>query len=156
LVQTHASFVFIAPPFVLKVKKPVDFGFLDFSTLEKRRDACEREVTLNRRLAPHTYLGVVPITRRGRRFAFDGSGKVIEYAVRMRKLFERHFLAGLLQRGKIGNPEMDRIARTLAAFYRAQHPGLAIEDWGRVPHLRVSTDENFRQTRRFAGKTISR
>ena len=155
-VQTHASFVFIAPPFVLKVKKPVDFGFLDFSTLEKRREACEREVALNRRLAPHTYLGVVPITRCGRGFVFNGSGKVIEYAVRMRKLSEGHFLDRLLERRKIGNSEIDRIARTLADFYRAQHPGPAIEDWGRVDHLRVSTDENFRQTRRFAGKTISR
>src|SRR5438093_13052536 len=64
LVQTHASFVFLAPPFVFKVKKPVNFGFLDFSTLEKRRYFCEREVELNRRLCPHVYLGVVPIATR--------------------------------------------------------------------------------------------
>ena len=64
LVQTHASFVFIAPPFVYKVKKPVNFGFLNFSTLEKRRHFCEREVVLNRRLSPKIYLGVVPIVRR--------------------------------------------------------------------------------------------
>ena len=68
LVQTHASLVLIAPPYVYKVKKPVNFGFLDFSSLEKRRHFCEREVLLNRRLSPRVYLGVVPIATRGGRF----------------------------------------------------------------------------------------
>src|SRR5438094_464141 len=74
LVQTHASFVFIAPPFVFKVKKPVNFGFLDFSTLEKRRHCCEREIALNRRLCPKIYLGVVPISTRNGRFVFGEGG----------------------------------------------------------------------------------
>ena len=73
LVQTHASFVFIAPPFVYKVKKPVNFGFLNFSTLEKRRHFCEREVALNRRLSPSIYLGVVPISTRNGRFVFGAA-----------------------------------------------------------------------------------
>src|SRR5262245_52276539 len=86
LVQTHASFVFIAPPFVFKVKKPVNFGFLDFSTLEKRRHFCEREVTLNRRLCPEVYLGVVPISIKNGRFTFGDGDRIVEYAVQMRKL----------------------------------------------------------------------
>src|SRR6266540_5471448 len=77
LVQTHASFVFIAPPFVYKVKKPVNFGFLNFSTLEKRRHFCEREVTLNRRLSPDIYLGVVPISTRDGRFTFGAGDEVV-------------------------------------------------------------------------------
>src|SRR6266545_599760 len=92
LVQTHSSFVFIAPPFVYKVKKPVNFGFLNFSTLEKRRHFCEREVALNRRLSPNIYLGVVPISTREGRFTFGEGDEVVEYAVKMRKLSERHFL----------------------------------------------------------------
>ncbi len=67
IVQTHISIVAIAPPYVYKVKKPVDFGFVDFSTLEKRRYFCEREVVLNRRLCPYIYLGVLPISRKGSR-----------------------------------------------------------------------------------------
>src|SRR5262245_55598480 len=70
LVRSHASFVIIAPPLVYKVKKPVDFGFLDFSTLEKRGYFCRREVELNRRLSPRIYLGVVPISRTGGQLAF--------------------------------------------------------------------------------------
>src|SRR4030095_2948149 len=70
LVQTHSSFVFLVTPFVYQVKKPVNFGFLNFSTLEKRRYFCEREVELNRRLCPKMYLGVVPISTKNGRFTF--------------------------------------------------------------------------------------
>jgi len=156
LVQTHASFVFIAPPFVFKVKKPVDFGFLDFSTLEKRRHFCEREVVLNRRLCPEVYLGVVPVSVRNGRFAFGDGGDVVEYAVRMRKLTGGRFLDQLIERGKAGPADLDRIARVLKQFYEAQHPTEEIESWGRIDRLRISTDENFRQTRGFMGHTISR
>ena len=74
VVQTHASYVFLAGPIVYKVKKPVNFGFLDFSTLARRRRFCRREVELNRRLAPDVYLDVVPIRRAGRSFTLDGTG----------------------------------------------------------------------------------
>ena len=71
LIQTHISWVFIASPFVFKVKKPVNLGFLDFSTLEKRHHFCQRELKLNRRLCPDTYLGVIPIYNSGVKFAFS-------------------------------------------------------------------------------------
>ena len=80
-VHTHASLVLIVPPYVYKIKKPVDLGFLDFTTLEKRRYFCEREVALNSRLAPGIYLGVETITRQGGGFSFGGNGPVVEFAV---------------------------------------------------------------------------
>ena len=70
--ETHISWVFFAPPFVYKVKKPVDFGFLDFSTLERRRHFCEREVQLNRRLCPDVYLGVTSDLPRHERIFLRG------------------------------------------------------------------------------------
>lgn len=156
LVQTHASFVFLAPPFVFKVKQPVNFGFLDFSTLAKRRHFCEREVALNRRLCPRIYLGVVPITQRDGRLALGGDGEVVEYAVKMRQLAQHGFLRDRLQRGRVGHRELDRLANTLKTFYLAQHPTPVIEEWGRVARLKISTDENFRQTAAFVGQTLSR
>ena len=72
---THISAVFLAGPFVYKVKKPVELGFLDFSTLEKRRHFCEEEVRLNRRLAPEVYLGVVPVTRDARVVRVEGEAR---------------------------------------------------------------------------------
>ncbi len=156
LVQTHASYVFIAPPFVFKVKKPVNFGFLNFSTLEKRRQFCVREVALNRRLAPRLYLGVVSISLRNDHLALGEGDEVVEYAVKMRKLSEGHFLDQRLRRGRLQPGDLDRIAGALKEFYLAQQPTEEVEAWGRIERLRISTDENFRQAREFIGQTISR
>src|SRR6266536_1643180 len=156
LVQTPSSFVFLVPPFVYKVKKPVDFGFLNFSTLEKRRHFCECEVMLNRRLCPKMYLGVVPISTTSGRFTFGAGDKVVEYAVKMRKLSDRYFLDQLIERGAVKPEDLDRIAGTLKLFYESQHPTEEIEAWGRTDRLKISTDENFRQTEAFIGQTLSR
>src|SRR5438876_12086599 len=101
--QTHISIVFLAGPFAYKIKKPVDMGFLDFTTLAKRRHFCEEEVRLNRRLAADVYLGVVPVTRAGARISMDGAGETVEWAVKMRRLPGE---ATLLQRLKCA--AMDR------------------------------------------------
>ena len=76
--QTHISAVFLAGPYACRVKKPVNLGFLDFSTLEKRLHFCEEEVRLNRRLAPHVYLGVVPVVVIGKGLQFEGEGEGVE------------------------------------------------------------------------------
>ena len=154
LVQTHASLVFLVPPFVYKVKKPVNFGFLNFSTLEKRRYFCEREVELNRRLCPKMYLGVVPISTKNGRFTFGEGDKVVEYAVQIRKLADGHFLDQLVERDEVVPGDLNRIAITLKQFYQAQQPTAEIEAWGRIGRLRISTDENFRQTRQFIGPAV--
>ena len=154
--HTHASLVFVVPPVVYKIKKPVDYGFLDFSTLEKRRHFCQREVELNRRLAPGIYLGVETIRRSAGGLAFGGEGPVAEYAVKMRWLDPRDFLDARLSRGEAGKRELARVARMLAAFYQKQPSPPEIAEWGTIARLRLSTDENFRQTRRFIGITVSR
>jgi aminoglycoside phosphotransferase family enzyme/predicted kinase len=155
LVQTHASFVFLAPHFVFKVKKAVNFGFLNFSTLDRRRYYCEREVELNRRLCPDVYLGVVPIGKHAGRHTF-GKGKVVEYAVQMRLLPDRDFLKNRLQRSPLPRAIVRRIVSRLKLFYEAHPPTRAITNWGRVSRLRISTDENFRQTKPFIGQALSR
>src|SRR5437867_1071148 len=85
--ETHASWVFLGEELVFKVKKPVDFGFLDFRTAEKRRLACEAEVVLNARLAPDTYRGVVPVCRRSDgALSFGGDGEIVDWAVSMTRM----------------------------------------------------------------------
>jgi aminoglycoside phosphotransferase family enzyme/predicted kinase len=155
LIQTHASWVFVGTPYVYKVKKPVNLGFLDFSTLEKRRYFSEREISLNRRLCPDVHLGVVPIYLREGTLTFDTGGEAVEYAVKMRKLEDRYFLSRLLKRHQVRSRELDRIVSTLKAFYESQKPGDDIVKWGRVEKLKISTRENFRQTEIFVGITIS-
>ena len=156
VLQTHASYLALAGRHVFKVKKRVNFGFLDFSTLEKRRHFCEREVLLNRRLCPGIYLGVVPISMDEERLAFGLRGEIVEYAVKMRRLPERYFMPRLLRDGKVAARDVEAIIATLAPFYKAQEPTPEIAGWGRISKLRISTDENFRQLKEFIGTTISR
>jgi aminoglycoside phosphotransferase family enzyme/predicted kinase len=133
----------------------VNFGFLDFSTLERRRQCCEREVALNRRLAPRVYLGVVPIRRDAQGVHFGDGPGVIDYAVLMRQLPARWFFDRLVKRGEATAAQIDRIAAALQEFYLAQTPSPAIAAWGRIDRLRISTAENFRQARDFLGRTLT-
>lgn len=154
-VETHISWVLIASPFVFKVKKPVNLGFADFSTLEKRRYFCQRELELNRRLCPHIYLDVLPIYQTGDTFSFNASGEIVEYALKMRQLPDGWFLDQLLAKNAVGENEIDRIVARLHEFYAAESPTPEIETWGRPEKLKISTDENFAQIAPFVGKTIS-
>ena len=84
LLQTHVSFIFITDEFVYKIKKPVDFGFLNFTTLDRRRFYCHEEVRLNRRLCPDIYLGVVTVRESGAGATFRDEGTITDYAVKMK------------------------------------------------------------------------
>jgi aminoglycoside phosphotransferase family enzyme/predicted kinase len=156
LIETHASYVLLAAPYAYKVKKAVNFGFLDFSTLEKRYYFSEREVMLNRRLCPGVYLGVVPISLRAGSLAFGPGGEIVEYAVKMRKLRGRYFMLRLLQNDKVGTEQLDRCVWRLKKFYEAQQPTDEVTSWGQIEKLKISTEENFRQMEAFIGFTISR
>jgi len=156
VIQTHISWVFLASPFVFKVKKPVNLGFLDFSTLDKRRHFCQRELDLNRRLCPEVYLAVVPIYKSGSGFSFNTEGEIAEYSVKMRELPHGWFLNELLAEGLVGETEINRVISRLHRFYQSETPTPKIEQWGMPQKLKISTDENFAQVEPFAGQTISR
>ncbi len=153
--QTHISWVFIVSPFVFKIKKPVNLGFLDFSTLQKRRHFCRRELELNRRLCPEVYLEVLPVYETHSGFSFKAKGKIVEYGVKMKELTGGWFLGELLAKDLVGKREISRIICRLRRFYESQTPRRAIEQWGIPDKLKISTDENFAQIRPFVGKTIS-
>ena len=150
IIQTHASYVALAPPFVFKLKKPVSLGFLDFSTLEKRRHFCQEEVRLNRRLCRSTYIGVVEIKRSTEGLAFGGEGVTVDYVVKMHQLPADYFLDELLKRNAVTRDDIDSIVDVLASFYTGQEPDESISEWGRIDHLKVSTDENFEQSADFS------
>ena len=119
--QTHISIVVLTPSLVYKIKKPLDLGFLDFSTLAKRHQACEAEVHLNRRLCHDVYLGVVPISRKEEALHFGQEGEVIDYTVKMRRLPEEGFLEQRLARDAVTSADLDRVAEKLSEFYRSQN-----------------------------------
>lgn len=155
-VQTHISHVFIADPFVYKFKKPVNFEFLDFSTLEKRKHFCQREVELNRRLCDDIYLGVVEVRERGNTFAIEKNGEEppVEYAVKMKNMSKEYFLHSFIDREELSRTHLNRIADKLSEFYNSQKPGNEIRKWGEIDKIKYNTDENFRQTTSFIGDTI--
>jgi aminoglycoside phosphotransferase family enzyme/predicted kinase len=155
VIQTHISWVFIASPFVFKVKKPVNLGFLDFSTLEKRHYFCQREIELNRRLCPEIYLDALPVYETDSGFSFKPPGKIVDYAVKMKELPHGCFLNELLEKNLVGEKEINRVISTLHRFYQAEIPTREIEQWGTPEKLKISTDENFTQVEPFVGKTIS-
>lgn len=153
--QTHISFVFIAGDDVYKVKKPVNFGFLDFTSLEKRKFYCEEELRLNRRLAPSIYLDVTPITRNEQgEFSLNGSQEVVDYAVRMKRLPQEVMLKNLLSRGDADAKVMDAVAKKIARFHQEAETGGAIDQMGSIQTIRHNHEENFAQTEKYMDVTI--
>lgn len=157
-IQTHISHVFIASPFVYKFKKPVNFDFLDFSTLEKRKYYCEQEVELNSRLCGGSYLGVIPIYNQGESWSFDPEKNKdpVEYCVWMNQLPHEHFLIEYVRRGRLTFDHLDRVVSRLIPFYSNQESNSDIRQWGRPERIKTNTDENFNQTAPFIGATIDR
>jgi aminoglycoside phosphotransferase family enzyme/predicted kinase len=155
LIQTHISYVFLAGDFVYKLKKPVDLGFLDFTTLEKRRHFCQEEVRLNRRLCPGTYLGVASIAYVEGTVDVDAAGTVVDYAVKMKRLPEERMMGRLLEDEAV-TPEMLRaLARRLAEFHASAETGPEIERFGGLETIEGNWRENFEQTEPYVGRTIT-
>jgi aminoglycoside phosphotransferase family enzyme len=118
--ETHMSWVFLAGGDVYKLKKPVRFSYLDFSTLARREAACRAEVALNRRLAPDVYIGVVPLTFAP--LAVGGEGASVDWLVHMKRLDERLILDSMIGDGRLTGRDIDRLAAVLADFYRRAEP----------------------------------
>lgn len=128
-IDTHAAAVFLAGPAAFKIKRAVKFPFLDFSTLEKRRDTCEAELSANRPFAPHLYRRVVAITAAGDgTLSLGGPGTPVEYAVEMRRFDETRTLDQLAGRGGIDHTLADALGREVAAAH-ARAPAVAAEPW---------------------------
>lgn len=154
--QTHISYVLLAGAHAYKLKKARDLGFVDYSTLERRRLFCEEEVRLNTRTCGSTYLGVLPVARRGRGYALGGEGEVVDWAVHMRRLPEERMLSSLLERGEVPLAMIGRLAAALAGFHAAAEGGPRARRIGGIDTFRERWQENFDQTRPYIGKTIGR
>jgi len=154
LIQTHISFVFLTRNLVYKVKKAVDFGFLDFTTLEKRRFFCEKELELNRRLCEGMYLEVVPINR-SNVVKIKGEGETVEYAVKMKRMPQEKMMNKLLKENEVDSKLIDGIAKIIAEFHSKAETNRGISEFGSLAIIETNWKENFEQTRKFVGKTIS-
>jgi aminoglycoside phosphotransferase family enzyme len=153
--QTHISVVFLAGSFAYKLKKPVDLGFLDFTTLAKRRHFCDEEVRLNRRLAPTVYRGVVPVVRTPAGLRVEGPGPAVEWLVKMERLPDAASLQARLLRGEVDPELMTTLAGRIASFHAGCPGGERISRFASFTEVARNARENFEQATPQVGVTIS-
>lgn len=151
LLQTHVSFVLLAGDYAYKVKKTVNFGFLDFSTLEKRQHFCQSELRMNRRSAPDIYLEVLPITQTGEKYQLGGSGSPVEYALKMLQFPQDALLINRFEAGKLDQTQMQELGQVVAEFHSQTITNNYILKFGEVAQIRQAFDENYSQTEKYIG-----
>ncbi len=147
VIETHISWVILTGYFAYKIKKPLDFGFLDFSSLEKRLFNCREELRLNRRLAPHLYLDLVKISGSRKRIELNGPGPAIEYAVKMAQFPQTAQLDCLPAERGLSNEIMARLAEKVAHFHLSVAAAPRSSGWGGAEHVRKTVMENFKHIR---------
>lgn len=152
--ETHASIVFVTDHYVYKIKKSVDLGFLDYSTLERRRHHCQMEVDLNRRLSPDVYLQIVAIRQTDTGYDLNGDGTIVEYAVKMRRLPDAYNLEYLLRHRAVTGHMLERLAELLADFHAAYAPLTEQQGYGTKDHVDADWQENFAQTSHYVPDLI--
>ncbi len=142
LVETHISWVLLTGDYAYKIKKPVDFGFLDFSTLQKRRHFCEEELRLNRRFAPQIYLGVVEICGSETTPQINGNGKIIEYAVKMVEFPQQDLLSNYATRDELKAEIIDAIADRVSDIHSNSEPAPDDSEYGNADEASHWSEEN--------------
>jgi aminoglycoside phosphotransferase family enzyme len=161
--ETHISWIILAGPFAYKLRKPVNLGFVDFTSAAARMEDCANEVRLNRRLCPDLYLGIVPIHEHDDRYWVgepirpDSLGQRLcpgEPAVWMRRLPAKGMLPAMLERNAATPELMREIARNLAAFHATAATGPGVDEYGSLATITANWDENFSQVAPFVGRTV--
>jgi len=156
LLQTHISFVALTGKYAYKIKKPVNFGFLDFSTLEKRKFFCDEEIRLNQRLCPEIYIEVLPITKKNNIIELNGKGPVVDYALKMKEFPQNRIMTYLLKKGEIKEETIEQICTIMINFYNSQERSDEIDKFGKVEAVRKNIEENFEQTKSVVDIAITK
>jgi aminoglycoside phosphotransferase family enzyme/predicted kinase len=151
LIQTHISYILLTGDYAYKVKKPLDFGFLNFTTLQQRQHFCQEELRMNQRGAPGIYLQVLPITQTHGQFQFNGTGECVEYALKMRQFPQESLFSNLFERGELTPALMEELGRVVAAFHAQTETNDYIRSFGQPERVREAFDENYEQTQRYVG-----
>jgi len=151
VLETHISWVLLAGDYAYKLKKPVNLGFLDFSTLKARHFYCEEELRLNRRTAPQLYLEVVPLTGSKTDPRIGGDGEPIDYAVKMRRFGQDALLSRMVQAGTLGAAEIDALARGIAAFHSRIARADPARPFGSAEAVLAPATQNFDQIEALIG-----
>ena len=151
LIQTHISYVLLTGDYAYKLKKPMNFGFLDFSTLEKRQHFCQEELRLNQRGAAELYLEVLPITLVGEEYYLGKTGEAVEYVLKMRQFPQEALFITLFEQGNLKETHLEELGRVVAQYHAKAEINDYISGFGEVPQVRTAIDENYQQTQKYTG-----
>ncbi|MES1023338.1 AAA family ATPase [Gloeocapsa sp. BRSZ] len=155
LIQTHVSYVLLTGDYAYKLKKPVNFGFLNYSTLELRQHFCQEELRLNQRGAGEIYLEVLPITQQDR-YHLGGMGEPVEYVLKMRQFPQEALFLSMFERGELDEARMEELGRVVAQYHAQTATNDYIRKFGEVEQVRQSIDENYDQTVKYIGGSQTR
>lgn len=150
LIQTHVSFVLLTGDYVYKVKKPVNFGFLDYSTLEKRRHFCEQELVMNKRGAGEIYLEVLPISQSGEAYQLGGN-EPVEYTLKMKQFPQEALFVNLFEQDKLSEKDLEELGKVVANFHKQCPSNDYVRTFGKASQIRQAIDENYQQTVKYIG-----
>ena len=159
LVQTHASYVLLTGNYVYKLKKNVNFGFLDYSTLAKRKYFLDTELSLNQKIAPKLYLEVAPISDRATeaephrqgRFVLGNSDNIVEYVLKMRQFPQENLFSNLLAAGKLSSDRLVELGKVVAQFHNSAETNDYINSFGTIDRIQAAFAENYQQSRKYIG-----
>lgn len=155
LVQTHASLIFLTGKYAYKIKKNVNFGFLNYSTLAKRKHFIELELDLNSKIAPELYLEVLPISDRHHQLILNDSQQIVEYTLKMRQFPQEDLFSNLLERG-LDSDRFVELGKIVAQFHQNAKTNDYISSFGTVAQIRTAFDENYQQSRKYIGVVQTR
>ena len=156
LLQTHVSYVLLVGAHVYKLRKAIDLGFLDFTSLEQRKRDCLEEVRLNNRTCSTLYYGVVGISRDGPRYRLGGPGEIVDYAVHMRRLPAARMLSALLSAGEVSREMIGRLVSKIVRFHATAAGGRGVREIGGYQTMVSNWAANLEEARPFVGRTITR
>jgi hypothetical protein len=156
MIQTQMSFVFLSGEYAYKIKKPVNLGYLDYSSLNSRYHYCQNELNLNRRLCPEVYLEVLPVSRHDGKICLGEIGEVIDYTLKMRRLPQEKMLNVLLERDHVSEEMVELVAKKISEFHKLAETNQQISTYGNILSIRGNIEENFNQTEKSIGRTISK
>ncbi len=154
IIQTHTSWVLLTGKYAYKIKKPVNFGFLNYTTLPLRYKYCQLELKLNRRFSQEIYLGVLPISQYQNKIDFGNKGKIIDYAIKMKELSQERIMTNLLLKNQINYSTIKNLAEIVGNFHNNIKPDREGFLYGSIEIIRYNWDENFYQTKDFINKII--
>jgi hypothetical protein len=151
--QTHISYIFLTGEYAYKLKKPVNLGFLDFSTLEKRQYYCQQELALNQPIAPDIYLDVLPITQQENTLEINGEGEVVEYVLKMRQFPQSALLSVMQKEGKLSEFLITKLGKRVATFHQQTKTNDYIRQFGNPEMIAEAINNNYQQTETYVGIT---